>query len=132
MIGKESGCGFMDNKLWKIGFFTGLTSFVLLILGVRTILGQELSVKSYFSFAGFGMIVGIFSALLLFYKLKIAFRIFMIGLVIGFVEFFRNIFMDTNDYGDVMGILSLFIITSFGLGIAFMVQAIVIITRKNK
>ncbi|WP_203247173.1 hypothetical protein [Sporosarcina beigongshangi] len=122
----------MDNKLWKIGFFTGLTSFVLLILGVRTVLGQELEWRNYLAFAIFGLIVGVFSTLLLFYKLNIAFRIFIIAVAIGFVELFRNFLMNKDGFGDLAGILSLFIITSFGLGIAFMVQAVVILTRKNK
>ncbi|WP_342505547.1 hypothetical protein [Sporosarcina sp. FSL K6-2383] len=122
----------MDSKLWKIGFFAGLTSFVLLILGVRTVLGQELEWKNYLAFAIFGLIVGTFSSLLLFYKLKIAFRIFIIAVALGFIELFRNFLMNTDGFGDLAGILSLFIITSFGLGIAFMVQAVVILTRKNK
>jgi hypothetical protein len=122
----------MESKLWKIGFFTGLTSFVLLILGVRTVLGQELDWKNYLAFGIFGLIVGIFSSLLLFYKLKIAFRIFMVAVVLGFAELFRSFLMNKGGFGDLAGILSLFIITSFGLGIAFMVQAVVMLTRKNK
>ncbi len=122
----------MDNKLWKIGFFTGLTSFVLLIFGVRTILGQSLVVKNYLTFGVFGLIVGIFATLLLFYNLKIAFRIFMVALVLGFAEFFRSFLMNSDGFGDLLGILSLFIITSFGLGIAFIVQFLVILIRKSK
>ena len=122
----------MDNKLWKIGFFSGLSSFVLLIFAVRTILGQELEWKNYLAFAIFGMIVGIFSSLLLFYKLKIAFRIFIVAVALGFVELFRSFLMNSGGFGDLAGILSLFIITSFGLGIAFMVQAVVLVTRKSK
>lgn len=122
----------MESKLWKIGFFTGLTSFVLLILGVRTVLGQELEWKNYVAFGIFGLIVGIFSSLLLFYKLKIAFRIFMVAVALGFAELFRSFIMNTDGFGDLAGILSLFIITSFGLGIAFMVQAVVMVVRKDK
>lgn len=122
----------MDNKLWKIGFFTGLTSFVLLILGVRTVLGQELEWKNYLAFGIFGLIVGVFSSLLLFYNLKIAFRIFIVAVALGFVELFRSFLMNTGGFGDLAGILSLFIITSFGLGIALMVQAVVMVTRKSK
>ena len=122
----------MLNKLWKIGFFTGLTSFVLLILGVRTILGQTLIFKNYLTFGVFGLIIGTFSFLLLFYHLKIAFRIFMVAVAIGFVEFFRSLLVNPNNMGDALGILSLFIISSFGLGLAFIVQFIVILMRKNK
>lgn len=122
----------MDNKLWKIGFFSGLSSFVLLIFAVRTVLGQELEWKNYVAFGIFGLIVGIFSSLLLFYKLKIAFRIFIAAVVIGFVELFRSFLMNSGGFGDLAGILSLFIISSFGLGIAFMVQAVVLLTRKKQ
>lgn len=122
----------MLNRLWKIGFFSGLTSFVLLIVGVRTILGQTLVFKNYLTFGVFGLTIGIFSFLLLFYNLKIAFRIFMVGVVLAFAEFFRSLIVDTNGMGDVLGILSLFIISSFGLGLAFIVQFIVILMRKDK
>ena len=121
----------MLNKLWKIGFFTGLTSFVLLILGVRTILGQTLIFKNYLTFGVFALIIGTFSFLLLFYHLKIAFRIFMVAVVIGFAEFFRSLLVNPNNMGDVLGILSLFIISSFGLGLAFIVQFTVNLMRKS-
>lgn len=122
----------LDNRLWKIGFFTGLTSFVLLIFGVRTVLGQTLIIKNYFTFGVFGLIVGILASLLLFYRLKIAFVIFMAALVIAFAELFRSFIMITDGPGDLIGILSLFIITSFGLGLAFIVQFSVILIQKNK
>ncbi|MFD1204788.1 MULTISPECIES: hypothetical protein [Sporosarcina] len=122
----------MENKLWKIGFFTGLTSFVLLILGVRTLLGVDLGVKNYLAFGVFSLTVGILAALLLFYKLKTAFYIFLIALFLGFAEFFRSIIMDTDGMGDLLGILSLFIISTFGLGIAAIVQAVLYLLRKNK
>jgi len=99
---------------------------------MRTILGQTLSIKNYLAFGLFGLIVGIFSILLLYFKLKIAYRIFMVALVLGFAEYFRSILMDLNGFGDLVGILSLYIITSFGLGIAVFVQFIVIFVRKNK
>ncbi|MDW0117083.1 hypothetical protein QTL97_09060 [Sporosarcina thermotolerans] len=122
----------MDKKLWKIGFFTGLTSFCLLILGIRTILGTDLVLKNYFTFGVFSLTVGILAASLLFYKFKIAFRIFMAALILGFAEFFRSFLMDKNGFGDLIGILSLFIITTFGFGIAVIVQFIVIAIRKMK
>lgn len=114
----------MDSKLWKLGFFTALTSFVLLILGTRTILGNQLEVKNYLTFAVFGLTVGMLATLLRFYKMKAGFWIFMTSLVIGFAEMFRSFIMDKNGWGDIAGILSLFIITSFGFGITLIVQAI--------
>lgn len=132
MICTESGCRTLDKKLWKIGFFTGLTSFVLLILGIRTVLGQDLVIKNYFAFGVFSLTVGILASSMLFYNLKIAFRIFMAALILGFAEFFRSFLMDTSGNGDLLGILSLFIITTFGFGLSMIVQFIVIGIRKTK
>ena len=114
----------MDSKLWKLGFFTALTSFVLLILGTRTILGNQLEVKNYLTFAVFGLTVGMLATLLRFYKMKAGFWIFMASLAIGFAEMFRSFIMDKDGWGDAAGILSLFIITSFGFGITLIVQAV--------
>ncbi|MEZ7170568.1 hypothetical protein [Sporosarcina sp. OR05] len=122
----------MDSKLWKIGFFTGLTSFVLLILGIRTILGTELTFKNYLAFGVFSLTVGIIAAVMLFYNMKIAYRVFMVALVLAFAEFFRSFLMNTDGFGDVIGVLSLYMITSFGFGVAIIVQFIVIAIRKMK
>lgn len=132
MICTESGCTSLDNKLWKIGFFTALSSFVLLILGIRTILGTELVFKNYLTFGVFSLTVGILASSLLFYKMKIAFRIFMAALVLGFAEFFRSFLMDKNGFGDLIGVLMLFSITTFGFGLGVIVQFIVIGIRKLK
>ena len=122
----------MDKRLWKIGFFTGLTSFVLMIFGTRTILGTELVFKNYLAFGVFSLTVGIIAAVMLFYNMKIAFRIFMVALVLAFAEFFRSFLMNTDGFGDLAGILSLFMISSFGFGIAVIVQFIVMIFQKMK
>lgn len=122
----------MENKLWKIGFFTGLTSFVLLILGIRTILGTELTFKNYLAFGVFSLTVGIIAAVMLFYEMKIAYRVFMVALVLAFAEFFRSFLMNTDGFGDLIGVLSLYMITSFGFGVAVIVQFIVIAIRKLK
>ena len=122
----------MGNKFGKIGLFTGLITFVLLIFGVRNILGQTLEVKNYIAFAIFGLIAGIAASVLLFYKLKFAFPIFMIALVLGFIELFRNFIFNNGGWGDVIGILSLFMITSFGLVLALIVQSIVYFVQKSK
>ena len=112
----------LDSRYWKIGFFTALTSFVLLILGVRTVLGHELVVNNYLTFAVFGLMVGLVSSLLLFYKLPIAFKMFMVVLVLAFAEMFRSFIMMDNEFSEAIGILSLFIISSFGLAISVIVQ----------
>lgn len=120
----------LDSRYWKIGFFTGLTSFVLLILGVRTILGHDLIFNNYLTFGVFSLMVGIVSSVLLFYKLPIAFKMFMVALFLAFAEMFRSFLMMDNEFSEAIGILSLFIISSFGLAISVIVQFIVKLARK--
>ncbi|SKB02255.1 hypothetical protein SAMN04244570_2887 [Sporosarcina newyorkensis] len=121
----------LDSRYWKIGFFTGLISFVLLILGVRTVLGHELIVNNYLTFAVFGLIVGIVSSLLLFYQLHIAFKMFMVVLVLAFAEMFRSFIMMDNEFSEAIGMLSLFIISSFGLAISVIIQFLVKLLKKK-
>lgn len=121
----------LDSRFWKVGFFTGLGSFVLLILGVRTVLGHDLIINNYLTFGVFGLTVGIISSLLLFYKLQIAFRMFMVVLVLAFAEMFRSFLMMDNEFSEAIGVLSLFIISSFGLAISVIVEFLVKMIRKK-
>lgn len=121
----------LDARYWKVGFLTALSSFVLLILGVRTVLGHELVVNNYLTFAIFGLIVGIVSSLLLFYQLHIAFKMFMVVLIVAFAEMFRSFLFMDNEFSEAIGILSLFIISSFGLAISVIVHFLVKLLRKK-
>ena len=122
----------MDRHRGKIGLFTGLSTLVLFIVGVRTIGGHDLDWKNYLAFSVFGLTVGLLAVLLLFYKLKIAFWFFAVGMVISFEEFFRSILMIEGELGQSIGILSLYTVSSFSLGIGLIVQFIVILMKKNK
>lgn len=122
----------MENHYGKVGIITGLSTFVLLIIGLRNVLGQEIEILNFIAFSVFGLIIGIICATLLFYKLKIAFPIFIVVLIIAFFEMFRNYIQDVNGQGDLIGILSLFIISSFGLVIAVIVDFVLSLYKKYK
>lgn len=122
----------MENNFGKIGVVAGLSTFVLLIVGIRNVLGQPIEILNFVAFSVFGLIIGIIMASILFYKLKIAFYMFSSFLLIAFLEMYRNFIMNANGQGDLIGVLSLFIITSFGLGLSLIVQFIVILLNKKK
>ena len=122
----------MENHYGKVGIITGLSTFVLLIIGLRNVLGQDVEILNFVAFSVFGLIVGIICATLLFYKLKIAFPIFFVVLIIAFFEMFRNYIQDVNGQGDLIGILSLFIITSFGLVLAVIIDFVLRLYKKYK
>gem|GEM_PF-5095965 len=121
----------MNAHMRKIGLFTGLTTLVFFIVGVRTIGGHELDWKNYLAFSVFSLTVGLIAVLLLFYKLKLAFWFFMAGMVISFEEFFRSIFVYEGELGQSIAVLSLYIISSFSLGIGLIIQFILILAKKK-
>ncbi|MHA6259750.1 hypothetical protein ACXYMX_07500 [Sporosarcina sp. CAU 1771] len=122
----------MERHFGKFGAISGLLTFILLVTAVRNVLGNDLEIKNIIAFAVFGLIIGIACAAFLYYKLRIAFPIFLVAVVLGFFELFRNFLADHEGFGDLVGILSLFIFTSFGLGLALIVEGIVYLIRKNK
>ena len=122
----------MENNYGKFGIFAGLATFVLMIVGVRNVLGNTIEILNFVAFAVFGLIIGITCAVLLFYKLRIAFPIFLVALIIAFFDMFRSFIQNVNGQGDLLGILSLFIITSFGLGLALIIQFTVRLMSKSK
>jgi hypothetical protein len=116
----------------KITISIIVLSMFLLILGVRYVLGQDLVLMNFIAFAAFSIVVGVFAGALLIYKLNKAFYLFTLGLAIGFIDLFRSFITNTNDQGDVLGILSLFIFTAFGLVIGLIVEGILFILKKSK
>ena len=103
----------------------------LLILGIKYVLGQDLVIMNVVAFAAFSIVIGLLAGAMLFYKLRKAFSIFIIGLLIGFFEMYRLFIAGPKEFGDLAGILSLFIFTAFGLVIGLVVEAIFYLVKKN-
>lgn len=116
----------------KIAGIMIVLSMFLLILGVRYVLGQDLVVMNFVAFAAFSVAIGVIAGALLMYKLHKAFYIFTVGLALGFIELFRSFLAGTEEFGDLVGILSLFIFTSFGLVIGLIVEGVLYLIKKTK
>ncbi|WP_391209143.1 hypothetical protein [Psychrobacillus sp. L4] len=116
----------------RIAGITIIISLFLLIFGVKYVLGQDLVIRNFIAFAIISVLVGTLAGALLFYKLKIAYYIFTTGLLIGFIELFRSFISGKEGWGDLVGILSLFIFTSFGLVIGLIIEGILFLVKKNK
>lgn len=123
---------YLEQHFGKFGVFTGVTSFVLLVVGLRNVLGHQVEIMNFIAFVVFSLIIGISFATILFYQLKIAFAIFGIAVIIAYFDMFRNFILNINGQGDALGMLSLFIFSSFGLGIAIFIEFIVKLIKKNK
>lgn len=104
------------------GFTVAFLSFVLLFVGIKFILGNEIITKNIIAFAGFSILAGIIVSLLMLYRLKILYTSFIIGLVVGFALMYRTFLQEASDWRDLIGLLSLFVFTVLSLGIGMLVQ----------
>lgn len=120
----------MLKNYGKIAGFIIVASLFLLILGVRYVLGQDLVIMNFIAFAAFSIVAGVVAGAMLFYNLHKAFYIFTFGLAIGFIDLFRSFIINAEGNGDLIGILSLFMFSAFGLVIGMIVEAILYLMKK--
>ena len=122
----------MLKNYGKIAISIIFISMFLLILGIKYVLGQDLVIMNLLAFAAFSIVIGVLAGAMLLYKLQKTFYIFLIGLLIGFIEMYRSFITGSEEFGDLAGILSLFIFTSFGFVIGLIVEAIYYLLKKNE
>lgn len=124
MLGDEENHMFKAKKeyYWKIGLTVSVISFILLIAAVRMVLGSELNVKNLAAFLGFSLAAGLIALLLVRFGFKITLVLFLSGLIIGFIEMYRLFFSDPSGWGDLAGLISLFMWVFMGIGIGVFAQ----------
>ncbi|WP_165767449.1 hypothetical protein [Tetzosporium hominis] len=104
----------------------------LLLLGVGIVLDQPLTTSNVVTIIAYGLAAGLFAGALAFLNLRKGVFIFLIGLAIGFFEMFRSFLFSSGEFGDLAGLLSLFIFTAFGLVLAVIVEGIRYLLAKSK
>ncbi len=120
----------MLKNYGKIAGFIIVASLFLLILGVRYVLGQELVIMNFIAFAAFSIVAGVTAGAMLLYNLYKAFYLFTFGLAIGFIDLFRSFIINPEGNGDIIGILSLFMFSAFGLVIGIIIEAVFYLIKK--
>lgn len=120
----------MLKNYGKIAGFIIVASLFLLILGVRYVLGQELVIMNFIAFAAFSIVAGVTAGAMLLYNLYKAFYLFTFGLAIGFIDLFRSFIINPEGNGDIIGILSLFMFSAFGLVIGIIIEAVLYLVKK--
>lgn len=120
------------NKHVYYGAGAAVASFVLLLLGVLVVLGNEVTGQNYFAYAIFSSAVGIITAVLYKFQFKIAGTFFLLGLVVGYIEMYRAFRSGMDGWGDLIGILSLFMWAIAGLLIGVVFQLGRYLYRKFK
>jgi len=114
----------IDRKHFAVaGMITGALTAGLMLLGVGVVLGNPLEPRILLAFIGYGTVVGLVTAALVFFRLKIAGSVFVVGLLFGFFEMFRAFFSNMNGWGDLAGILSVMLWPAVGLISGLILQA---------
>lgn len=122
----------MKENYKMLGVIVLSITLFLLLLGTGVILKQELTVSNAVTMVAYGLAAGMFAGALAYLGLKIGVYLFLAGLLIGFIEMYRNFLFEDGGFQDLAGLLSLFIFTAFGLVLAIVVEGIRFILNKKK
>ncbi|KUO63789.1 MAG: hypothetical protein APF84_09215 [Gracilibacter sp. BRH_c7a] len=110
------------KNFWIVGLIVMVISFCMLLVGVKIVLGNELIVRNIVAFLVFSVVTGIIALLLVYFRLNLSLIFFIAGLTIGFFEMYRAFLSDMSGWGDLIGIMSLFMWSITGLGIGILIQ----------
>lgn len=114
-----------------LGVIVMSITLFLLLLGVGVILDQELATSNIVTIIAYGLAAGLFSGALAFLGLKVGFIVFVVGLAIGFIEMFRSFLFTQGEFGELAGLLSLFIFTALGLVLGVIIEGIRYLLKKK-
>ena len=115
-----------------VGIIVAVVSFVLLLVGVKFILSNEILIKNLIAFFILSIIFGGLAGTLFFFKLKIAFPVLIIGIALGFIDMYRIFINGMGGWGDLVGLISLFTWVAIGLIAGLVVQIIYYLIKKMK
>lgn len=105
------------------GAIMGVLTIVLILIGVIGVLEDPLYSRNLMIYVSFGILVGMVTAALIFFGLRITGNFFLAGLLLGFFEMFRGFFNKSNGWGDLIGILSVFLWPAAALCLGLVIQA---------
>lgn len=105
----------LKRNFWIIWFTVTVLSFLLLFLGIKFILGSQMTAQNMIAYTLVSLIFGMATSTLYLLQLKIACVVSIAGLLIGFFEMYRAFLSDMNGWGDLAGLISLFTWMAIGL-----------------
>ena len=110
------------NKYLFVGVSITIISFILFFIGVKVVLGNQVTIKNIIAYMVFSLLVGALASSLIFFKLKIGFVAFVTGLVIGFFQMYRAFLNGMSGWGDLVGVMLLGVWVIIGLVIGMLIQ----------
>ena len=103
------------RNFWIIWLMVTVISFSLLLLGVKLILGNQITAQNIIAYIIVSLMFGAVSSTLYLLNLNISCIALISALLIGFFEMYRVFFNDINGWGDLVGLISLFTWMAIGL-----------------
>lgn len=110
------------KNFWKIGLCVAILSFISFAIGMNVNSAMELSINNYFGYMVFSLIVGVVAAIFIYFRLKIAFLSFAVGLIMGFLFMFRAFLSELSGWEDLIGVMNLMMWSVLGLGVGLVIQ----------
>ena len=100
---------------WAVWAVVSVASFVLFLAGIMLLLGNPLVPQNFTVILILSFLFGLLASALYLLKRKTAFYLFLAGLTVGFFEMSRLFLSNSDGWGDLAGIASLFTWVAIGL-----------------
>lgn len=112
------------NRKLIINFIlVAIVSFTLLYIGIGIILDNPITMRNILAYFGFSMFLGLVSSALSLMKPGIAYIVFILGILVGYIAMYRAFFSNLSGWEELSGLLSLFIWILIGLGVGLLSQS---------
>lgn len=98
------------------GIAAAFLSFILLFIGIKVVLGNDIVTRNIMAFMGFSTLVGIIISVSVLFGFRIVYSSFAVGLAVGFLLMYRAFFQDMSGWSDLIGLISMFAFALIGLG----------------
>jgi hypothetical protein len=120
------------KQSWLVGLTVAIASFITFFIGVKLVLGNEITLRNITAYIIFSILVGIIASILTFFTLKIAAITFILGLIVGFFQMYISFLKDMSGWGDLVGVMSLVVWIIIGLAVGLLIQLGIYLKNKFK
>jgi hypothetical protein len=110
------------KNFWKIGLCVAILSFITFAISMNVFSAMELDINNYFGYMVFSLIAGIVAAIFIYFRFKIAFLTFAVGLIMGFLLMLRAFLSDLSGWEELVGVMNLMMWSALGLGLGLLIQ----------
>lgn len=100
---------------WTLWAATAAGTFSGFFFGVKYVLRHVVFPANLFAYLIVSLLFGALPAALYLWKRKIAVWCFLLGLLSGFILMYRAFFLDRSGWGDLAGLITLFLCAGVGL-----------------